>query len=45
VSTVNAQLPVASETLRHSITQVTEMYSHLSPEVIERAMEETLSGE
>lgn len=34
-------LRVISEILGHSNTQVTEMYSHLSPEVMDRAMEET----
>jgi len=34
-------LRVISEILGHSNTQVTEMYSHLSPEVMGRAMEET----
>jgi integrase len=34
-------LRVISEILGHSSTQVTEMYSHLSPEVMDRAMEET----
>jgi integrase len=37
-------LRVISEILGHSNTQVTEMYSHLSPEVMDRAMEETFSG-
>ena len=34
-------LRVISEILGHSSTQVTEMYSHLSPDVMDRAMEET----
>jgi len=34
-------LRVISEILGHSSTQVTEVYSHLSPEVMDRAMEET----
>ena len=34
-------LRVISEILGHSNTQVTEMYSHFSPEVMDRAMEET----
>ena len=34
-------LRVISEILGHSNTQVTEMYSHLSPEVMDQAMEET----
>jgi integrase len=38
-------LRVISEILGHSNTQVTEMYSHLSPEVMGRAMEETFGGE
>jgi integrase len=38
-------LRVISEILGHSSTQVTETYSHLSPEVMERAMEETFSDE
>ena len=38
-------LRVISEILGHSNTQVTEMYSHLSPEVMDRAMEETFGGE
>jgi integrase len=33
-------LRVISEILGHSSTQVTEMYSHLRPEVLERAMDE-----
>ncbi|HKL88328.1 MAG TPA: hypothetical protein VJ884_04920 [Salinibacter sp.] len=33
-----------SEILRHSNAQVTEMYSHLSPDVMARAMEETFGG-
>ncbi|MCS3632649.1 integrase [Salinibacter ruber] len=37
-------LRVISEILGHSNTQVTEMYSHLSPEVMDRAMEETFGG-
>ena len=37
-------LRVVSEILGHSNTQVTEMYSHLSPEVMDRAMEETFGG-
>jgi site-specific recombinase XerD len=37
-------LRVISEILGHSSTQVTEMYSHLSPDVMDRAMEETFSG-
>ncbi|MCS4180183.1 integrase [Salinibacter ruber] len=37
-------LRVISEILGHSSTQVTEMYSHLSPEVMDRAMEETFGG-
>ena len=37
-------LRVISEILGHSNTQVTEMYSHLSPEVMGRAMEETFGG-
>jgi integrase len=36
--------PVISEILGHSSTKVTEMYSHLSPEVMDRAMEETFGG-
>jgi hypothetical protein len=42
---VNAQLPADSEMLGHSITQVTEMYSRLSTEVMDWAMEETFGGE
>ena len=38
-------LRVISEILGHSNTQVTEMYSHLSPDVMERAMDETFGGE
>lgn len=38
-------LRVISEILGHSSTQVTEMYSHLSPEVMDRAMEETFGEE
>jgi len=34
-------LRVISEILGHSSTQVTEIYSHLNPDVMERAMEET----
>ena len=34
-------LRVISEILGHSNAQVTKMYSHLSPEVMDRAMEET----
>jgi integrase len=34
-------LRVISEILGHTSTQVTEMYSHLSPDVMDRAMEET----
>jgi len=34
-------LRVISEILGHSNTQVTEMYSHLSPDVMDRAMDET----
>jgi site-specific recombinase XerD len=37
-------LRVISEILGHSNTQVTEMYSHLSPDVMDRAMEETFGG-
>jgi site-specific recombinase XerD len=37
-------LRVISEILGHSSTQVTEMYSHLSPDVMDRAMEETFGG-
>jgi site-specific recombinase XerD len=37
-------LRVISEILGHSSTQVTEMYSHLSPEVMDRAMEETFGS-
>ena len=37
-------LRVISEILGHSSTQVTEMYSHLSPEVMDRATEETSGG-
>jgi site-specific recombinase XerD len=37
-------LRVISEILGHSNTQVTEMYSHLSPEVMDRAMEETFGS-
>ena len=37
-------LRVTSEILGPSNTQVTEMYSHLSPEVMDRAMEETFGG-
>lgn len=35
---------VISEILGHSNTQVTEIYSHLQPEVMERAMDETFGG-
>ena len=38
-------LRVISEILGHSNTQVTEMYSHLSPDVMDRAMEETFGSE
>ncbi len=38
-------LRVISEILGHSSTQVTEMYSHLSPKVMDRAMEETFGAE
>ena len=38
-------LRVISEILGHSNTQVTEMYSHLSPEVMDRAMEATFGGD
>jgi integrase len=38
-------LRVISEVLGHSNTQVTEMCSHLSPEVMDRAIEETFGGE
>jgi len=38
-------LRVISEILGHSSTQVTEKYSHLQPEVMERAMDETFGGE
>jgi len=34
-------LRVISEILGHSSTSVTEKYSHLQPEVLDRAMEET----
>ena len=34
-------LRIISEILGHSSTQITEMYSHLSPDVIDRAMKET----
>jgi len=34
-----------SEILGHSNTQVTETHSHLSPEVMDRAMEETFGDE
>mgnify|MGYP006279758973 CR=1 FL=1 len=34
-------LRVISEILGHSNTQVTEIYSHLSPDVMDRTMEET----
>jgi site-specific recombinase XerD len=34
-------LRIISEILGHSNTQVTEMYSHLSPEAMNQAMEET----
>ena len=37
-------LRVISEILGHSSTQVTEMYSHLSPDVMDRAMKETFGG-
>jgi integrase len=37
-------LRVISEILGHSSTQVTEMYSHLSPDVMDRAMEETFGS-
>jgi hypothetical protein len=37
-------LRVISEILGHSNTQVTEMYSHLSPDVMDRAMEETFGN-
>ncbi|WP_259128929.1 tyrosine-type recombinase/integrase [Salinibacter ruber] len=37
-------LRVISEILGHSNTQVTEMYSYLSPGVMDRAMEETFGG-
>lgn len=37
-------LRVISEILGHSSTQVTEKYSHLQPEVMERAMDETFGG-
>jgi integrase len=35
---------VISEILGHSSTQVTEIYSHLSPDVMDRAMEETFGA-
>jgi len=38
-------LRVISEILGHSSTQVTEKYSHLQPEVMERAMDETFGRE
>ncbi len=34
-------MQVISEILGHSNTQVTEIYSHLQPEVMERSMDET----
>jgi len=37
-------LRVISEILGHSSTQVTEKYSHLSPDVMDRAMEETFGS-
>ena len=37
-------LRVISEILGHSNTQVTEIYSHLSPEVMDRAVEETFGA-
>jgi integrase len=37
-------LRVISEILGHANTQVTEMYSHLTPDVMDRAMEETFGG-
>lgn len=38
-------LRVISEILGHSSTQVTEKYSHLQPEIMERAMDETFGRE
>ena len=38
-------LRIISEILGHSSTQVTEKYSHLQPEVLERAMDETFGRE
>lgn len=38
-------LRVISEILGHSSTQVTEMYSHLQADVMERAMDETFGGQ
>ncbi len=37
-------LRVISEILGQSSTQVTEMYSHLSPDVMDREMEETFGS-
>ncbi len=37
-------LRMMSGILGHSNTQVTEMYSPLSPDLMDRAMEETFSG-